>query len=187
MTGVPGPSDQRIAELVARVSEPDEFARWERQIRATGFCRRPVRLAGKTVRVDPETGEVLHRFSTADEPDGVVLTACNNRRESVCPSCSETYRRDAWHLVAAGLRGGKGVPESVVEHPALFVTLTAPSFGAVHASRRSQAGNRLPCRPRRDPEPCPTIYPLCAGSGTRRRTRSWVSHCVVGASTTRRW
>ena len=159
MTGGPGLSDERIAELVARVSDPEEFARWERQIRATGFCRRPVRLAGKTVQVDPETGEVLHRFSTADEPDGVVLTACNNRRESVCPNCSETYRRDAWHLVAAGLRGGKGVPESVVEHPALFVTLTAPSFGAVHASRRSEAGDPLPCRPRRDPEPCPHGLP----------------------------
>lgn len=155
MTGGPGLSDERIAELVARVGDAEAFAHWERQIRSTGFCRRPVRLAGKTVQVDPETGEVLHRFSTADEPDGVVLTACNNRRESVCPNCSETYRRDAWHLVAAGLRGGKGVPESVIEHPALFVTLTAPSFGAVHASRRSEAGDPLPCRPRRDPESCP--------------------------------
>lgn len=159
MTGGQGLSDERIAELVARVSDPNEFARWERQVRATGFCRRPVRLAGKTVQVDPTTGEVLHRFSTADEPDGIVLTACNNRRESVCPSCSETYRRDAWHLVAAGLRGGKGVPESVVEHPALFVTLTAPSSGAVHASRHSEAGDSLPCRPRRDPEPCPHDLP----------------------------
>lgn len=159
MTGGHGLSDERIAELVARVSDAEEFARWERQIRATGFCRRPVRLAGKTVQVDPETGEVLHRFSTADEPDGVVLTACNNRRESVCPNCSETYRRDAWHLVAAGLRGGKGVPESVIEHPALFVTVTAPSFGAVHASRRSEAGDSRPCRPRRDPEPCPHGVP----------------------------
>jgi hypothetical protein len=140
---------------VARVSDPDEFSRSERQIRATGFCRRPVRLAGKTVQVDSETDEVLHRFSTADEPDGVVLTACDNRRESLCPSCSETYRRDAWHLVAAGLRGGKGVRESFIEHPALFVTLTAPSFGAVHASRRSEAGDPLPCRPRRDPALCP--------------------------------
>lgn len=154
MTGEAGLSEQRIAELITRVGDPEAFARWERQIRATGFCRRPVRLAGKTVQVDPSTGEVLHRFSTADEPDGVVLTACNNRRESVCPTCSETYRRDAWHLVAAGLRGGKGVPETVVEHPALFVTLTAPSFGPVHAARLSDAGDPLPCRPRREAEPC---------------------------------
>ena len=159
MTGGPGLSDERIAELVARAGDAEAFAQWERQVRSTGFCRRPVRLVGKTVQVDPETGEVLHRFSTADEPDGVLLTACNNRRASVCPSCSETYRRDAWHLVAAGLRGGKGVPESVVEHPALFVTLTAPSFGAVHAARRSEAGDPLPCRPRRQPEPCPHGLP----------------------------
>ena len=29
--------------------------------------------------------------------------------------------------------GGKGIPESVVEQPVIFLTLTAPSFGAVHA------------------------------------------------------
>ena len=48
MTGAQGLSDGRIAELVARVSDPDEFARWERQIRATGFqdswCREVVHV-----------------------------------------------------------------------------------------------------------------------------------------------
>jgi hypothetical protein len=46
--------------------------------------------------------------------------------------------------VAAGLRGGKGVDESVATHPAVLVTLTAPSFGAVH--RRGSDGR---CHPRR--------------------------------------
>ena len=36
--------------------------------------------------------------------------------------------------MAAGIRGGKGVDASVVEHPQLFVTLTAPSFGPVHSA-----------------------------------------------------
>lgn len=44
----------------------------------------------------------------------------------MCPSCAEVYRWDAYQLIRAGLAGGKGVPESVAVHPALFVTLTAP-------------------------------------------------------------
>jgi len=39
-----------------------------------------------------------------------------------------------WQLVYAGLAGGrKGVPEQVAEHPQVFASLTAPSFGAVHS------------------------------------------------------
>ena len=49
----------------------------------------------------------------------------------------------------AGLAGGKGVPESVAAHPCVFATLTAPSFGPVHA-RRKRGKTVLPCRPRRD-------------------------------------
>ena len=79
---------------------------------------------------------------------------CGNRREAVCPSCAETYRADAYQLVAAGLRGGKGVPDSVTEHPMLFVTLTAPSFGAVHV-RRVKGRKTLPCRPRDKARVCP--------------------------------
>ena len=88
------------------------------------------------------------------EPDEALLTCCGNRREAVCPSCAETYRGDAFQLVAAGMRGGKGVPESVVEHPMLFVTLTAPSFGLVHSRRTDAEGEARRCRPRRKAEVC---------------------------------
>jgi hypothetical protein len=47
--------------------------------------------------------------------------------------------------VAAGLRGGKDVPETVAEHPAVLLTLTAPSFGPVH--RRRSDGNCHPTGP----------------------------------------
>ena len=67
----------------------------------------------------------------------------------MCPSCSAIYKRDARQLVRAGLAGGKGVPETVIAHPCVFATLTAPSFGPVHA-RRERGGKVLPCRPRRD-------------------------------------
>jgi hypothetical protein len=100
--------------------------------------------------VDAATGEIRRAFSTSGQPGGVVHVRCNNRRESVCPSCSATYKRDARRIVLSGLSGGKGVPASVAGHPALFVTLTAPSFGPVH-SRRSKGkhGEAQACRPRR--------------------------------------
>jgi hypothetical protein len=89
--------------------------------------------------------------------------ACGNRREAICPPCAERYRQDVYHLIAAGLRGGKGVPESVVEHPAVFVTLTAPSFGVVHTRRLGRNGRPLRCRPRRDAEVCPHGVRLSCG------------------------
>ena len=109
------------------------------QLRSSGYCARPVRLRGQIETCD---GHGRRRvWSTDTEPDGILRKACGNRREAVCPPCAERYRQDAYHLIAAGLRGGKGVPDTVAEHPALFVTLTAPSFGAVH-TRRARTGRR---------------------------------------------
>ena len=51
---------------------------------------------------------------------------------------------------APGSWAAKSVPESIAEHPCVFATLTAPSFGPVHA-RRMRGKTVLPCRPRRDP------------------------------------
>ncbi|MCT9931876.1 replication initiation protein [Planotetraspora sp. A-T 1434] len=100
-------------------------------------------------------------YSTRREVGGVLLVACGNRRASRCPSCSEVYRADTFHLIRAGLLGGdKGVPSSVREHPRALVTLTAPSFGPVHAHRTKDDGTVLPCRPRRSAEVCPHGKPL---------------------------
>jgi hypothetical protein len=93
-------------------------------------------------------------YDTEREPDGVLLKACGTRRESRCPSCAATYRADAYQLLAAGLKGGKGVPESISQHPRLFVTFTAPSFGRVH-SRKAQGRLVLPCHPHRQGARCP--------------------------------
>lgn len=41
---------------------------------------------------------------------------CRNRRASVCPSCAYLYQGDVYHLVRAGLEGGKGIPDSVTGH-----------------------------------------------------------------------
>ncbi|WP_328809008.1 replication initiator [Nonomuraea montanisoli] len=96
----------------------------------------------------------LRGYSTHTEPDGVLRVPCKTRRASRCPACAETYRADTYQLVWAGLVGGKGVPETVAAHPALFVTLTAPSFGTVHV-RREKNGKVLPCHARRDAGTCP--------------------------------
>jgi hypothetical protein len=125
--------------LLDRASDPEQFEAWEREAKATGWCAQPVRLVGSATRYDVTTGEAVATFASADLPDQVLLKACGNRQSSRCPSCSATYRADAYQLVAAGLQGGKGVPESVTTHPMVFVTLTAPSFGPVHTARDGTA------------------------------------------------
>jgi hypothetical protein len=130
------------------------YGRWAVQVAATGYCAHPVRLRGRVEHTDPLTGEVRTVYSTEREPDATLLKACGNRRASVCPSCSATYQADQFHLLAAGLRGGKGVPEAVTTHPRLFVTFTAPSFGQVH-TRKAQGLLVHPCHPYRQGQRCP--------------------------------
>jgi hypothetical protein len=130
------------------------YERWVEQVAATGYCAHPVRLRGRVEHADPQTGEVRTVYATDREPDATLLKACGNRRVSVCPSCSATYQADQFHLLAAGLKGGKGAPETVAQHPRLFVTFTAPSFGQVH-SRKAQGLLVYPCHPYRQGQRCP--------------------------------
>lgn len=131
--------------VLVRAADAEAFERWALQGRSARWCSHPVRLAGSTTTLDTASGEVLGRYSTAGEPDRALVKACGQRRATACPQCAEVYRADAWHLIASGLRGGKGVPDCVAGHPMVFVTLTAPSFGAVH-SRRELRGQARECR-----------------------------------------
>jgi hypothetical protein len=130
------------------VAEAD-FGAWERQLATANACRHPIRLRGRVTAVDLLTGEMATAYTTDSEPGRMLHVPCGNRRESACPSCSGVYKRDARQLVRSGLTGGKGIPETIAEHPCVFATFTAPSFGPVHA-RRERNGTVLPCRPRRD-------------------------------------
>jgi hypothetical protein len=130
------------------------YDRWMEQVAQTGYCTHPVRLHGRVEQADPQSGEIRMVYSTDREPDATLLKACGNRRAAVCPSCSATYQADSFQLLAAGLRGGKGVPETVAGHPRLFVTFTAPSFGRVH-TRKAQGLMVYPCQPYRQGQRCP--------------------------------
>ncbi|MFF6808375.1 replication initiator [Streptomyces sp. NPDC012403] len=128
---------------VLRLAGSTGFDRIQDQIRRTGGCSDPIHLTGSTVTRDAATGQVLHAYSTDTEPGGRLRVACGNRRASRCPSCAWTYAGDTYHLIRAGLVGdpAKGTPETIRDHPRVFATLTAPSFGPVH----NRPGNR-PCR-----------------------------------------
>ncbi|WP_425271222.1 replication initiator [Mycobacterium gastri] len=105
--------------MVRRAASPS-FDTWWDTAERCGFCASPIRLGATD-----EFGRQHY-----------VLTRCNNRRATACPSCSDLYGRDLWQLIHAGLNGGHhGIPSTVTDHPQLFVTLTAPSFGAVHTIR----------------------------------------------------
>ncbi|WP_406347069.1 replication initiator [Streptomyces sp. NBC_00648] len=107
------------------------------QLRGLGGCANPIRLDGHRTEytVNTTTGEigpVAHHIRAADLPAGHLLVRCNNRRTTRCASCAETYRRDTYQLIMAGLKGGKGTPADVATHPRVFATFTAPGFGPVH-------------------------------------------------------
>jgi hypothetical protein len=141
-----------LGEVVDRAGQG--YERWAELVAQAGYCHHPIRLAGRVEHADLQTGEVRTVYDSEREPDGVLLKACGTRRESRCPSCAATYRADAYQLLAAGLKGGKGVPETISEHPRLFVTFTAPSFGRVH-TRKAQGRLVLPCHPYRQGARCP--------------------------------
>ncbi|MDH6450173.1 MULTISPECIES: replication initiator protein RepSA [unclassified Streptomyces] len=117
-----------------RVAGSPGFDRWQDQIRRTGGCSDPVHLTGLVLHKDKTTGALLHRYSTEHEPGGRLRIACGNRRASRCPACAWTYAGDTYHLIRAGLVGdsARDIPATVRDHPRVFATLTAPSFGPVH-------------------------------------------------------
>jgi hypothetical protein len=128
LPGLPDGIDRApvVAQMIRR-ARSSGFNAWWQRVEAVGFCANPIHLAGRD-----ELGR-----------DHQVFTRCNNRRAAVCPSCSDLYSRDTWQLIHAGLRGGHhDVPDTVTDHPQVFLTLTAPSFGAVHTISSGGACHR---------------------------------------------
>ncbi|MDP9793713.1 hypothetical protein J2S43_002225 [Catenuloplanes nepalensis] len=145
---MPHPHDSGDAGALARIILAADTQQ-------SGECEHPIRMAGTGLLVDAGTGRILHRH-TSDGP--AIMVRCRNRRASICRPCSALYRLDAYHLITAGLRGGKDTPADVSGRPRLFVTLTAPSFGPVH---RGPAGDGTPrhCHPRKGGDRCGRWHP----------------------------
>jgi hypothetical protein len=107
-------------------------------------------------------------------PVGVaVLAVAPACARELLPRATPTTRR---------CRPARASPDSVSEHPTVFVTLTAPSFGAVH-SRRVSGDRAHQCRPRRHAEVCP--HGTRISCGEVHETLGWVSRCARSALTTR--
>ena len=131
---------EALAERISQRLRAGDYSRWRDRVEQVGGCSVPIHLNGEFEVTHRGTGQTLTRRA------GTVLAPCGNRRESVCPRCSDRYAADAFHLIRAGLSGGKGVPDSVAGKPRLFLTLTAPSFGPVHSRRVRPSGEVVRCR-----------------------------------------
>ncbi|WP_030734395.1 replication initiator [Streptomyces sp. NRRL S-31] len=127
---------------LATLARHGDLGSYARQIQRLGGCERPVRMEGHRLDVHAATGEIVREITDRDLPAGQLLIRCNNRRATRCATCAETYRKDTFHLVTAGLSGGKGIGPVVARHPRVFATFTAPSFGPVH---NRPAGGRCRC------------------------------------------
>jgi hypothetical protein len=148
----PPPMYSAAGQALARAGTDDYFG-WLHHVSAAAGCSRPIRLSGTLDTYSP-TGTLLDSRHTDQLPDAAIYKACGNRRHSICPSCAATYQADAFQLLRAGIIGGKGIPDTVARHPAVFATFTAPGFGTVHTRhvKRHTCTDRRRCDCR--PEPC---------------------------------
>src|SRR2546429_482993 len=107
----------------ARAAAADVYERWALQGRSPRWCSPPVRLSGTTTTPDPKSGEILGRYSTRTEPDGVLVKACGQRRVTACPPRAEGYPTDPPHLIAARPHGREGGAPPLRGPPPIFITL----------------------------------------------------------------
>jgi hypothetical protein len=143
--GLPGTDAATHAQVLTHLRSPG-LADWSASAARVGFCAHLIRLVGSSATVDRATGEVTSTFSSADTPERVTYVRRGNHRADRCLSCSRSYAADTFHLIRAGVAGGKSLPDTVADNPLVFASLTAPAFGPVHV--RPRAAGR--CRPRRD-------------------------------------
>ncbi|MFB6638068.1 replication initiator [Streptomyces chartreusis] len=149
------------------------------QLSGLGGCTHPIRLDGHRTeyavnKTTGEIGNVLRHLDSATLPAGHLLVRCNNRRATRCTACAETYRRDTYHLITAGLRGGKGTSERVSAHPRVFATFTAPGFGPVH--NRPSGGRDCRCGIRHEEQDPALGTPLSPDTYDYEAAVLWNAH-----------
>ena len=144
-----------------------------------GWCERPIQLRADRKTVEVASGDVVSRERTEH------YVTCKTRRRADCEPCSRLYAGDAYHLLNAGLAGGKGVSIDVRRSTAVMATLTAPgrdTFGVGHHFR-DKHGTR-PCHPGPASRRCRHGRRLPADVDTRRTTTGLARRCATTASTT---
>ncbi len=151
--------------------------------RQAGACSPFCCAAGSTTST-AATGELLHRYTTAHEPGGVLPVACKTRRASRCLPCAETYRYDTYQLIRAGLTGGKGVPDHRRRPPGRVPHAHRPLVRRrPHPPRAQRPGTGLPTPPQRQglPARAPAVVRRPARAAT---TPSSASRSARTATTT---
>ena len=134
-----GPQRQVRDRLLSR-----DFDAWSEALARVGNCAHPIRLHGRSQTVDTGTGEIVVDLQ---QQRGAARGHAMCGAATAAPASARPARgctpADMFHLIRAGVTGGKTVPASVAENPLVFATVTAPSFGHVHGRRDD--GRR--CRP----------------------------------------
>ena len=143
-----------LATSTALTRAGDGYFEWLDHVWPAAGCTHPIRLYGEMTTINTRTGEILHAAPTTTMPDGIIYKACGNRRTTACPSCAETYRRDAYQLIRSGLIGGKTIPPSVAEPPRRLRDLHRPHLRTrphpPHPTPHLPDKTRCACRP----DPC---------------------------------
>ena len=151
-------------DVLERAADPEQWERFERQLRSTGYCRRPVRLRGQVDAIDLATGEVGTVYSTDARARRDAAEVLRQPPRGGLPVVrAHLPRRRLPARRAPGCAAARASRRSVAEHPMVFLTLTAPSFGPVHSRRVDGAVKARRCRPRRSGETCPHGVALACG------------------------
>ncbi len=174
-----------VAEVVDRAGHG--YDRWAELVAQAGYCHHPIRLRrpGRARRPRDRRGPhgLRHRRRSR--------TGCSSRRAAPggsprCPSCAATYRADAYQLLAAGLKGGKGVPETVAVPSAAVRDLHRPSLRPGPHAVRPRGGWCCPAiRTGRVPA-ARMATGMAAGTATTPTTLAWASRSCPPATTPRR-
>lgn len=108
--------------------------------RVTRMCHETgTKEAKKSVHVGP----CEHPVRVVDSEGEVHFVRCNNRRKVKCESCSYLAQGDYRKLLRAGYLE---LEDTIDEYAYYLLTLTAPSFGAVHrVPKKGRSKTRCKC------------------------------------------
>ena len=162
------PAGRCSSDVLERAADPEEWERFERQLRSTGYCRRPVRLRGRVDAVDAATGEVvtvvLDRARAGRDAAEVLRQPSRGGLPVVRARPTAATRSSSWR---PGCAAARACPSRSPSIRWCSLTLTAPSFGPVHSRRVGRRqGAALPAAARR--RGLPARRPAGVRRGPRR-------------------